>query len=285
MNTPLTAPIVVGVDGSPCSQLALDWAADEARLRRAPLKLVYVVDSPGPRGAFGYLTDEVTAFGDDLLAGARERVAGRQVPASTAIVCDDAAHGLIREAKDATMLVVGSRGHGGFHDLLLGSTSLHAAMHAACPVAVIRPPTPGGAEDTAGRIVLGTDGSPRAAAAARVAFEEARLRDIGLTVLHTWVGSLPEATAGLPGDDALEVRARMVVNDAIAPWASRYPEVDVRKVVVKESASRALIAASSGAEMVVVGCRGRGGFTSLLLGSVSHALLHHAGCPVLIVHE
>ena len=68
MNTPLPTPIIVGVDGSPSADLALDWAADEARLRRTALKLVYVVDSPGPRGAYGYLTDEVTCFGDDLLS-------------------------------------------------------------------------------------------------------------------------------------------------------------------------------------------------------------------------
>ncbi len=284
MNTTLPAPIVVGVDGSPCSDLALDWAIEEARLRRAPLRLVYVVDSPGPRGAYGYLTDEVTTFGDDLLAGARELAAARQVPATTAIVCDDAAHGLIREAKEAALLAVGSRGHGGFHDLLLGSTSLQTAMHATCPVAVIRPrtaPDP----DEGRRIVLGVDGSPRSAAAARVAFELASLHGIGLTVLHAWVGSLSEATAGLDTRDALEVRARMVLNDALAPWLSRYPEVDVRKLVLKQTAARALVEASAGAETVVVGCRGRGGFASLMLGSVSHALVHHAGCPVVVVHE
>ncbi|MEV4411681.1 universal stress protein [Catellatospora sp. NPDC049609] len=284
MNTPLPAPIVVGLDGSACSELALDWAVTEARLRRAALKLIYVVDAVAPRGAFGYLTDEVTAFGDDLLATARDRAAARQVPASTAIVCDDAAHGLIKEAKDSTMLVVGSRGHGGFHDLLLGSTSLQTAMHAHCPVAVIRPHT-APAPDEGRRVLLGIDGSPRSAAATGVAFDEARLRGIGLTVLHAWVGSLSEATAGLGGQDGLEVRARMVLNDALAPWVSRHPDVDVRKIVVKQPPARALVDASAEAELVVVGCRGRGGFTSLVLGSVSHALVHHAACPVLVVHE
>lgn len=284
MNAPLPAPIVVGVDGSPCSDLALDWAIEEARLRSAPLRLVYVVDSPGPRGAYGHLTDEVTTFGDGLLAGARERAASRQVPATTAIVCDDPAHGLIREAKEAVLLTVGSRGHGGFHDLLLGSTSLQTAMHAACPVAVIRPrtaPDP----DAGRRIVLGIDGSPRSAAAARVAFELASLHGVGVTALHAWVGSLSEATAGLDAQDALEVRARMVLNDALAPWLSHYPQVDVDKLVLKQTAARALVDASAGAEAVVVGCRGRGGFAGLLLGSVSHALVHHAACPVVVVRE
>jgi nucleotide-binding universal stress UspA family protein len=284
MNTPLTAPIVVGVDGSASADLALDWAAEQARLSRASLKLVYVVDSAGPRGAYGYLTDEVTGHGHDLLDAARERIAATQVPSTAAIVCDDAAHGLIKEAKDATMLVVGNRGHGGFHDLLLGSTSLQAAMHATCPVAVVRPHLPVFTDERP-RVVVGVDGSPRSAGAARVAFEQARLRGLGLTAVHTWTGSLSEATAGLPGDDVLEVSARMVLNDALAPWTSRYPDVDVRKTVVKDSAARALVAASGGAEMVVVGGRGRGGFAGLLLGSASHALVHHAACPVIVVHE
>ncbi|GAA1404174.1 universal stress protein [Catellatospora coxensis] len=274
-----TAPIVVGVDGSPSADLALGWAADEARLRHVPLKLVYVVDSPGPRGAYGYLTDEVTCFGEDLLARAKELIADRQVPATAAIVCDDAAHGLIREAAGATMLVVGSRGHGGFHDLLLGSTSLQTAMHAPCPVAVVRPRGDG----APGQVVLGTDGSPRSAAAARVAFEQARLRRTGVTVVHAWRGSLSEATAGLTELDACEVKAWMVLNDALAPWLSRYPDVPVRKVLRKDSAARALVDESAGAELVVVGRRGRGGFASLVLGSAGHALLHHAACPVVVV--
>lgn len=274
----MNAPIVVGVDGSPSADLALRWAADEARLRHLPLKLVYVVDSPGPRGAYGYLTDEVTCFGEDLLTRAKELVADRQVPATAAIVCDDAAHGLIREAADATMLVVGSRGHGGFHDLLLGSTSLQTAMHAPCPVAVVRPRS----NADQGQVVLGTDGSPRSAAAARVAFEEARLRRAGVSVVHAWRGSLSEATAGLAELDACEVKAWMVLNDALAPWLSRYPDVPVRKVLRKEAAARALIDESAGAELVVVGRRGRGGFASLVLGSAGHALLHHAACPVLV---
>ncbi|WP_144126667.1 universal stress protein [Catellatospora sichuanensis] len=282
MHTPLPAPIVVGVDGSTSADLALRWAADEARLRHVPLRLVHVVDSPGPRGAYGYLTDDVTCFGADLLARAKELIADRQVPATAAVVCDGAAHGLIRAAADATMLVVGSRGHGGFHDLLLGSTSLQTAMHAACPVAVVRPRAADAGEQ--GRIVLGTDGSPRSAAAARVAFEEARLRRTGLTVVHAWRGSLPEATAGLSEEDAYEVKAWMVLNDAIAPWVSRYPDVPVRKVLRRDSAARTLITESAGAELVVVGCRGRGGFASLVLGSASHALLHHAACPVVVVH-
>lgn len=292
MDNQPDSPVVVGVDGSPSSDLAIEWAADAAQLRRRPLKMVYVMDFPGPRVAYDLVSGELSTFAQDLLLRAQARARARHaaLPTATAIMLDDATHALIRESEHAAMIVVGNRGHGGFHDLVLGSTSLQTAMHAACPVAVIRPrlaPAEPGVRSY-GRIVLGVDGSRRSAAATQLAFEEADLRGIGLTAVNAWLGALAEGSVGMPlarESEVLESGARTLLEQATAQWCAQYPNVDVRRIAVQGPAAAVLVDHSMGAEMVVVGCRGHGGFTGMLLGSVSQAVIHHAGCPVMVAHE
>ena len=187
------------------------------------------------------------------------------------------------------MLVVGSRGLGGFTGLLLGSTGIQLATHSVCPVVVVRPPddaATAGAE--AGRVVVGVDGSPASEAAVAFAFEQAAWRGVGLTAVMAWdmayldvpgrVGSIPEGvlTAG-------QEAAQASLGESLAGWREPYPDIDVRARTDMGNAARVLLDASPGACLLVMGSRGRGGFGSLLLGSVSHAVLHHAHCPVAVV--
>jgi nucleotide-binding universal stress UspA family protein len=289
MDTQLENPIVVGVDGSVSSDLAVEWAADAAQLRERQLKIVYVMEAPGPRIAYEHVSAELSAAARELTSRA-ESIARARHPAlriDSAAVHDDTAHALIRESDHASMVVVGNRGHGGFYDLVLGSTSLQTAMYAHCPVAVIRPRAEATEPSSRGRIIVGVDGSPRSAASLELAFAEADLRDVGLTAVHAWLGVMGEESAGMAymhETDVLEANASTLLQEAIAGWRARYPQVDVREIAVQGSAAGALINQSMGAEVVVVGCRGHGGFAGLLLGSVSQAVIHHAGCPVLVAH-
>ncbi|MEV4410499.1 universal stress protein [Catellatospora sp. NPDC049609] len=292
MSVELTGPVVVGVDGSPPATVALRWAADEAALRGLPLKIAYVSEDPAPRE--GTSTEDValTSAGHKVTdhAMAEVRELHPDITLTTQVLRDDPAHGLIRESETASMVVVGSRGHGGFHDLMLGSTSLQVAMHAKSAVAVVRPPaTPEKAGIGAvGRIAVGVDGSPQSGTALAFAFDEAERRGCGITAVHAWMGPITTGAAGMPfvyDVDTLRDQEETVLDTALAGWRDRYPDIDVRLMTVETSAAAALTEQSMGALMVVVGCRGLGGFTGLLLGSVSQALIHHAGCPVVVAHR
>lgn len=211
------------------------------------------------------LRPDVTVIGD-LVVGAPVRV-------------------LLAEAHRAAMVVLGDRGLGGFTGLLVGSVAIHVAAHAECPVVVAR-----GEVDRRGDILVGVDGSPAGASALGFAFEEAALRGVSITALHAYIYPV----AGDPGDpgdmlplvydaDQLKDEETAVLAEAVAGWCERYPDVAVNQVLMRDRASRALVHAAERAALVVVGCRGRGGFLGLVLGSVSQALLHHASCPVAIV--
>ncbi|MBV1852957.1 universal stress protein [Catellatospora tritici] len=293
MGVELAGPIVVGVDGSPTAVEALDWAAAEAELRGLPLRLVYAGDDHGPR-----LGDDVDqalppdgAQGVVAHAADRVRLKYPDLAVETAVVHDDPAHALIRESDTAGMVVVGSRGHGGFHDLMLGSTSLQTAMHANSCVAVVRSSakaTRSPVGETPGRIVVGVDGSAESDVALRFAFDEAERRGCGVTAVHAWLGPITTGAAGMPfvyDMDTLRAQEESVVETALAPYRERYPQVETHRMTVESSAAAALTEHSMGAALVVVGCRGLGGFSGLLLGSVSQALIHHAGCPVVVAHE
>jgi nucleotide-binding universal stress UspA family protein len=135
-----------------------------------------------------------------------------------------------------------------------------------------------------GGVVVGVDGSPGSLAALRFALEEARLREAALTVVYAW--SLPIA-GDVPGG-LMPVLAADFAEDAAKLLDDALAQVDVtgvtiERVVVEGGAARRLVEAAKGAEMLVVGSRGRGGFAGLLLGSVSQQCAHHAPCPMAIV--
>ncbi|WP_037891651.1 universal stress protein, partial [Streptomyces viridochromogenes] len=172
-----------------------------------------------------------------------------------------------------------------FGTLLLGSTAGHLAAHAACPVLVVR-----GRPAPAGPVLLAVDGSPAAHGAVEFAFAQASLHGTDLVALHAWSTHTERAYDG-PGDppfvtydeDRLRDEEQRVLAEALGGLGERYPDVTVHRRLVRGRIRHTLIEASADAGLVVVGARGRGGFTGLLLGSVSQALLHHAHCPVAVV--
>lgn len=282
-------PIVVGVDGSESAARAVRWAAAEAALRDVPLRLVSVFTAVPPG-----------RFGDPSLSGPYRRhlvEAGHAALDAAAGVAGEVAPGvevqpdlregypapaLLAASGDAVLTVVGSRGLGGFTGLLAGSVAVALAAHGGSPVVVVRGDEVAETSDE-GPVLVGVDGSPASEAAIGLAFEEASLRGAPLQALHSWLdhGLVPALASRLDWT-VLESEERALLVQRLAGWAQKYPEVDVRRVVERDRPARALVAASKAAQLVVVGSRGRGGGAGLFLGSVSHALLHHAHCPVMV---
>lgn len=288
-------PVVVGFDGSDGAVAALDWATDEAARRDLPLRVVHAWSIPLPPVPMG---PAVVGPSDDALKGAAQemldegvaRATGRapDVDVTGTLQASPPATALLREATDAALVVVGSRGLDSFAELLVGSVSVQVATHAPCPVVVAHGPKAGTVPGPdAGRVVVGIDGSELSLGAVQQAFRAASMRRVGLTILHAWAAPNFDAPGtAVPTElvlEDLEQEELRAMAQTVAGLREEYPDVSVEQRLVHGKASKVLIDASRGAELIVVGSRGRGGFASLLLGSVSHAVLHHAQCPVLVV--
>jgi nucleotide-binding universal stress UspA family protein len=285
-------PVVVGIDASPASEAALEWALGTAAAHHAGVLLVHCWTVPIPASPMsGALPPtDATPFevaAKETLRTAEEAAAAKGLDVVGRLVAGSPVQALLSAADEGSLLVLGSRGLGGFTELLVGSTSVQLAMHAPCPVVVVRPAPAAVPGPEEGRIVVGVDGSPLSMSALEFAFGEASFRGLGLTAVHAWnAPSLDAPGVAVP----IELVAEDVANEEIrslaeslAGYRDRFPDVDVRQYVVHGKAATALINASAGAHLVVVGSRGHGGFRSLLLGSTSHTLLHHAESPVAVV--
>jgi nucleotide-binding universal stress UspA family protein len=282
--------IVVGVDGSAGAAGALVWAAREARLRAEPLTAVMawgLLDQPrmGPDDRFDPRFSDADALAN-LSAHVERALEAPHAAVLRRAVCDLPARALLEASEGASILVVGARGLGGFRGLLLGSVSQQCVNHAKCPIAVVRDhePTLGG--ETMERIVVGIDGSETSQRALEWAAEEARLRGASLEVVHAWhmpyLGVYPMAGTGLD-PTAFEEAARETLEVAIGGLATSEPTVQVEQSLLTGSAATAILESAKGADLVVIGSRGLGGFAGLLLGSVSQQVVHHATCPVVVV--
>jgi nucleotide-binding universal stress UspA family protein len=268
-------PVVVGVDGSDRSLGAVRLAAAEAALRELRLRLVTAAAKDAR-----HLAQEIISGGLDEAA----KVAP-EVEAAGEVVEGGATQVLLDEAGRAELVVIGDRGRGGFHDLVMGSVAVQVTAHAPGPVLVARgEPRPGGP------IVVGVDGSTVSNAAVWFAFAEAQLRGAPLVALRAW----QFRTTDDFGDDVLPLvydagmvkdEEDRVLANAIAGPLEQYPSVRVTRTLDQDRAGRSLVTASTDAQLVVVGARGRGGFKGLLLGSVSHSVLHHSHCPVAVVRH
>ncbi|MEW9512631.1 universal stress protein [Streptomyces bacillaris] len=298
----MSGPVVVGVDGSESSFAAVEAAAREARARGLGLRVVhalvwpvtYVLPRPSPGGTspLGPPPMDTSEAGLRKMAGGlvteavgRARAVAPGVQVSHAVVPGEPLTVLEAESRAAELVVVGSRGLGGFVGLLAGSTAVHLVAHGRCPVLVVREQP-----RADGPVVLGVDGSAAGGPAVDLAFATAERRKAPLVALHawtTWNAPLPAPQdasapyAGPPG--ALAEEEETLLSEALAGYRARYPDVVVERRVVHGRTREALIGASRSAQLVVVGARGRGGFAGLLLGSVSQAVLHHAHCPVAVV--
>jgi nucleotide-binding universal stress UspA family protein len=279
MSTSLHAPVVVGVDGSPGAQASVDFAADEALRRHAPLRVVHVYQPEmvfGPSLGTGYDPVVPLRLARRIAGAEADRIARTHpgVPVTAVTVVGDPGTNLIGESQHAALVVVGSRGTGTFRSLLLGSVSARVAIHADAPVVVV----PRHVEGTDG-ILVGVDGSPGSVAALGFAFEEAALRDTGLTAVYAW--TVPPAGGLGSADEAADRR----LAEALAGWQEKYPQVRVqRRSVPSGNPLATLIEEATAVQLVVVGSRGRGAFASLLLGSVSDGLVRHCPVPVAVVH-
>ncbi|MGW0705901.1 universal stress protein [Streptomyces sp. NPDC002643] len=285
-------PIVVGVDGSEPALRAVDWAADEAARRGAPLRLVYA--SLWERYEGAYLakdtdkpSEEVLA--EDVVAAATRRASGRrpEVKVSTDVRPEEPEYALVRESRTASLLVTGTRGRGVVAEALLGSVSLTVAGHAHCPVVVVR-----GSHDnqtlpaTHDRVVVGVGEQPVASAAVRFAAEEARRRGAELEAVRAWRCPAHE-TADHPllagGPARLhEQQAAEALEKALQDVPAG---VEVRRRTAEGHARTVLVDASRDADLLVLGARRRQRHFGLQLGRVAHGVLHHSACPVVIVPE
>lgn len=288
------APIVVGVDGSSSAQDAVDWAIAEASARRRPLRIVHAVIWSSMGDLLGLAPGEsadavLQAAAEEVLGEAetRARSANPDLEVTSRLVPGASAPALLDQAQDAELIVLGSRGLGGFTALLIGSVGIEVAAHAPCPVVVMRPRHVGHPPSSTGRVVVGVDGSEISARAIGFAFEAAARRGAGVTAVHAWPVPIPGAVgefAPIVVDvDAVKHYQRQLLTEAVTTAQDRFPEVDVQTKLVRTHPGHALVAESSAAALVVVGSRGRGGFRGMLLGSVSQAVLHHAECPVAVV--
>jgi nucleotide-binding universal stress UspA family protein len=285
------SPVVVGVDGSEPALSAVRWAAQEAARRRVPLRVVIAFEwthdhALGQVALGARYRDIMLGIAREQLADAVE-VAEHEQPAlevQPQLVVGYPIPVLTEEARRAQLVVIGDRGLGGVTGLLVGSVAVALGAHAECPTVVVR----GEAEppDAASPVVVGVDGSPTSAAALAFAFDAAAARKVPLVAVHTWWDLLVDPSlAPLLDWDAIEDDERQVLAERLAGWGEKYPDVPVERLVTREHPSRALVEQSRRAQLVVVGSRGRGGVAGLVLGSVSHAVLHRAHCPVAVVRS
>lgn len=284
------APVIVGVDGSSESSCAVRLAADQARRRQRPLRLVHVLgwplnQAPAQPQAGGPLDGGPRFQAERLLAQAiaDARRAAPDLPVHGEIADGQPATVLVARSPHAALIVLGDRGLGGFGSLLLGSVALQVSAHAECPVLVAR-----GTERESGPVVVGVDGSRLSELAIGYAVEEAVSRRTELVAVHAYRQSSdagpddppPDRDANSPAEEADRILA-----GSLAAWRERYPDLPVVHRLVPHRPAAALVEESTRAGLVVVGARGRGGFAGLVTGSVSHALLHHADCPVAVVRR
>jgi nucleotide-binding universal stress UspA family protein len=284
-------PLVVGVDGSDSSLVALDWAVDEAARRGLALRLVYAslwerYEDVVPSTDVDRPSEQVMA--ENIVGTAAERVQRRnsEVKVSAEVVPEEAVDALLRAGRDAFALVTGSRGRGELKGLLLGSVGLTVAARAHCPVIVVRGDK-AGVEGTHERIVLGAGEPASGAEAVRFAFREAEARGGVLDVVRAWRCPVHEGAdePRLAEDSAHlhEERASAQLDALLHDAVAEHPGVQVRRHTVEGPARKVLLNRSAAADLVIVGARRRTGHFGLQLGRVGHTLLHHAQCPVAIV--
>ncbi|MEU2491011.1 universal stress protein [Streptomyces sp. NPDC007883] len=283
--------IVTGVDGSPESMAAADWAAREAALRGRPLRIVHAwlwqpLDVPIVQDK-----EAQSQSADAVLREAEARVASRypDVAVTAEVVSDTPVAALLSEAEQASMLVLGSRGFGAVTGFLLGSYGQQVVAGSACPVVCVRAPGANGDGTPSGEIVVGQQGDPEDSDhVLRFAFEEAAARDAALRVVRAW--SLPPLFAYSPGsmrlaDEAggLEPFEEKALEHALKPWREKYPTVTVTPHVEIGSAGQVLLSVATRAQLLVLGRRVRRSPIGSRIGSAAHAALHHATCPVAVV--
>ena len=296
-DTPATERIngiVVGVDGSEQAEGVLRWAAEEASLRGVPLNIATAYTIPvfaasSMDAGYATLDDEAIREGaEEVAKEARESVDIPGLEVRTLVESGDAAGVLLDLSAQADLVVVGSRGRGGFVGRLLGSVSSALPAHAKCPTVVVPlPPAEGQPAVRRDLVVVGVDGSERARRAVLVAAEQARRLGVPLRVVCS-VPPISGSLAWMPATvDQEEVLAdvRHALDNGLLWLSSHFPGLRLESEVIEGSPVETLIRESATSLLLVTGSRGRGGFTGMLLGSTSQGVLHHAKGPVMVVPD
>ncbi|UVJ39954.1 universal stress protein [Arthrobacter sp. CJ23] len=310
---PAVAPggIVVGVDGSEHGQCALVWAAREAERRQLPLHIVTAYSVPifaasGLDGGYATVDDSVIRDGAEaIVKQAMDKVSGYSVDVDASVENGDAAGVLLELSRSAELLVFGTRGRGGFVGRLLGSVSSALPAHSKCPTVTVplycadrlgestddrhikAEHAKDGPRTVENVVAVGVDGSEQARVAVLEAAAQAERMGATLRVICAvpqYSGSLAWVPAPLDRE-ALFKDIRVQLDAGVAWIQSHYPRLNVEAQLLDGSPVDVLVEASRGVELVVLGTRGRGGFTGMLLGSTSDGVLHHAKGPVLVVPD
>lgn len=281
--------IVVGVDGSPASYSAVEWAARDAVMRHLRLTLVHAEnlfaatwpESPEVEEVAIWQEDAGKRILNDALKIADDSTRGRRaIPIECELIFSPAAATLVDLSRHAELVVVGDRGRGALARSLLGSVSTSVVRHAHCPVAVVR--NAGGPRpDLQGPVLLGIDGSPASELATVIAFDEASRRKAALVAVHAWSDI---AILELPGLDWSAVKAEedRSLAERLAGWQERYPDVVLRRHLVCDRAADVIAQMAKSAQLVVLGSHGRGALGRTFLGSVSNAVLQVVQVPIIV---
>lgn len=283
--------ILVGVDGSAEALTAVRWGAHDAALRNAPLTLVHVVNDPvrewtqvpAPASFRQWQERRAREFIASAIKVAQE---SGPVEIDSKVLHSAVVPTLLDLSKEAEMVVVGYRGHGGaLARNFLGSVSSALVYHAHCPVAVIHDDEPLVSNVERAPILVGIDGSPASEAATAIAFDTASRRGVGVLALHIWtdprVFDLKDKFQDADWDAGLSHQEEMLA-ERLAGWHERYPEVGIRRRIEIGDPATPLIEASERAQLIVVGSHGRGGFAGTFLGSVGAAVVNRARIPVIV---
>ncbi|MEN4479736.1 universal stress protein [Mycolicibacterium cosmeticum] len=284
----LAKPVVVGVDGSITSLHAARWAGALAARLGAPLQIVHakpyaernLTDAmAGVRAAYIDVQQEAAPRILQAAAG-RVRNAHPDLAITTTSSTDPVDETLLALSRHARLLVLGGDDVAPAAALLVGSLTLEMTARAACPVVAWRGES---LHPTTQPIVVGVDGSSCAALA--VAFELADVLGVPLRVVHAWSTRMPPGEVSIPfliDWEALETLQHEELGRVVEPYRRRYPGVEMSVFVDPSKPRRALLQRLDGAQLVVVGTRGRNTLTATVVGSTSLNMLHHSPVPVLV---
>ncbi|SFE86531.1 universal stress protein [Blastococcus tunisiensis] len=278
-------PVVVGVDSSEASLRATRFAAEEARRRRVPLRIVHgmswLFDSLAVRPTDLDTAGRLRAGSATVTRWAADAVDAADLEIQTSVEEGDPLTVLLTASADAQLVVLGSRGIGGVTGLLVGSTAYGLVAHARCPVIVLPDETAALVPDRRS-VVVGVETGRGDAEVLEFAFGAAAARGTDLVAVHAWQDAVLETAfrsmgplvdrAGVAADE------QVALSETLAGWREKAPDVVVREVVVRDRPARAVLSAGMTAQLVVVGHRRR-----VELGSTTHAVLHRATCPVAVV--
>lgn len=282
--------ILVGYDGSPDAVRAQEWARTEAARSGRSVHLAYVFEWltmagwTGPGGGPSIWPDDTARRqAEELVRQAAADATSPELTVTGALYEGPPAPVLQELSARAGLLVVGTRGLGGFAGLLVGSTAGSVAAHAHCPVVVVR----GDADrrGQTGHVAAGVDGSEQSLLALGFAVEQAAARKVPLHVLRAWHSPPGQRPPPAPDARAGAQAARSELEESLARWRRAFPDLQITVEVAEGNPAELLVTASRNAQLVVVGSRGHGGLAGMLLGSVSQQLLHHAHSPVAVVRE